>query len=447
MRVRFLICLIFSCAAFSGRVYAQATLPPAPDTAAVLTLKDAVEIALKNNYDIKLSRNTATIAGNNVTLGNARMLPTVTGNYTLSNSIQSTTQTRSDSTVNRISGANNTGSNYGLSLNWTIFDGFAMFANYDALKQRRQLSDVRLRDTVQRTVASVINAYYDLVNQNKQIQALQGVIAISRTQLRFANDRYAVGRVARLDVYNAQVAVNTDTATLINQLQQYRSSKIELNRLMARDPRIDFKIADTIIVDDRLVLNDIINQANTQNPAILSANINQRLAELNLRTIRATRYPQVSINSGYVWSNSTNPAGFARVQRSNGLNYGLGATINIFDGFNQWRRERNAKLQIDNANLNVSRARLEIEAQITDLYNSYTSGLDQVRLGQVNADLARRTLEISLEKYRLGTITPLEIREAQRNYLNAQSIFFAAQYQSKVAETTLKQIVNSISLQ
>ncbi|WP_158825646.1 TolC family protein [Mucilaginibacter lacusdianchii] len=447
MSVKPLICLIFCCAVFAGRVHAQTTPTPTIDTASVLTLKDAVEIALRNNYDIKLSKNTATIASNNVSLGNARMLPTVSGNYTISNSIQSTTQTRSDSTVNRITRANNTGSNYGVALTWTLFDGFNMFATYDALKQRRQLSDVQLRDTIQRTVANVINAYYDLVNQNKQIQALQGVIAISRTQLRFANDRYSVGRVARLDVYNAQVAVNTDTATLITQLQQYRSSKIELNRLMARDPRIDFKIADTIIVDDKLVLNDIINQANTQNPAILSANINQRLAELNLKSIRATRYPQISVNSGYVWNNSTNPAGFARVQRSNGLNYGLAATINIFDGFNQWRRERNAKLQIDNANINVSQTRLEIQAQITDLYNSYTAGLAQVRLGQANADLARQTLEISLEKYRLGTITPLEIREAQRNYLNAQSIFFAAQYQSKVAETTLKQITNSIGLQ
>ncbi|MBS7565827.1 TolC family protein [Mucilaginibacter sp. Bleaf8] len=445
MSIKHLICLIFCCVAVTGYVKAQNTAQA--DTATLLTLKDAIEIALKNNYDIKLSRNTVAIANNNVTPGNARMLPTVTGNYTVSNSIQSTTQTRSDSTVNRITRANNTGSTYGVSLNWTVFDGFSMFATYSTLKQRRELSEVQLRDTVQRTVANVINAYYDLVNQNKQIQALQGVIAISRTQFRYANERFKVGRVARLDVYNAQVALNTDTATLLSQLQQYKTSKIELNRLMARNPQTEFAIADTIVVDDRLVLANIINQAQTQNPAILSASINQRISELNLRSIKATRYPQVSVNTGYNFSNSTNPAGFARVQRSNGLNYGLAATINIFDGFNQWRRERNAKLQIENAGFNLSQVRLQIESQITDLYNSYTSGLQLIKLGQANVDLASRTLSISLEKYRLGTITPLEIREAQRNYLNAQSVFFAAQYQSKVAETTLKQIIGNISLQ
>jgi outer membrane protein len=418
-------------------------VPNAP----ILTLKDAIEISLQNNYDIRLSKNTSTIAANNITLGNARFLPTVTGSYTSSNSIQSTTQTRSDSTVNRINGANNTGSNYGVDLNWTIFDGFNMFATYDALKQRRQLGQVRLQDTIQRTVSSVITTYFDLINQQKQIEALQSVIAISRTQLRYANDRFQVGRVARLDVYNAQVALNTDTATLISQQQTFKASKIELNRILSRDPQIEFNVADTIVVDQNLALANIINQAQTQNPAILSAQISQRLSEINLKQIRATRYPQVSVTSGYTWSNSANPAGFARVQNSRGLNYGLAATINIFDGFNQWRRERNAKLQIDNSKLNTAQTRLDVEAQISNLFSSYLSGLELIKLGQSNVELARKSLEISLEKYRLGTITPLEIREAQRNFLNAQSVFFNSQYQSKVAETTLKQITGSINIQ
>jgi outer membrane protein len=444
MKVNRILYLILGCFACVATVNAQDNKVP---NAPVLTLREAVEIALKNNYDIRLSQNTSVIAKNNVTLGNARILPTVIGSYTQSNSIQSTTQTRSDSTVNRINGANNTGSNYGVDLNWTIFDGFNMFATYEVLKQRSKLGQVRLQDTIQRTVASVITTYFDLIAQQKQIEALQGVISISRTQLRYANDRFQVGRVARLDVYNAQVALNTDTAALINQQQNFKASKIELNRILSRSPQTEFNVADTIIVDDKLILADVINQAQVQNPAILSASISQRLSELNLKQIRATRYPQVSVTTGYTWSNSSNPAGFARVQNSRGLNYGLAATINIFDGFNQWRRERNAKLQIDNSKLNTAQTRNEVEAQIGNLFSSYLSGLQLIKLGQSNVELARKSLDISLEKYRLGTITPLEIREAQRNYLDAQAVFYNAQYQSKLAETTLKQITGNISIQ
>ncbi|MFD1256370.1 TolC family protein [Mucilaginibacter terrae] len=444
MRLNKIVYLVLSCLACVTTVQAQNNKVP---NAPLLTLKEAVETALQNNYDIRLSRNTSTIAKNNVTIGNARMLPTVTGSYTQSNSIQSTTQTRSDSTVNRISNANNTGSNYGVSLNWTIFDGFNMFATYDEFKQRDKLGQVRLQDTIQRTVSAVINGYYDLVNQQKQIEALRGVIDISRKQIRYATDRFEAGRVARLEVYTAQVALNTDTTTLISQEQTYKASKIELNRLLSRNPQTEFNVADTIIVDTKIILADIINQAQTQNPTILSASINKRLSEINLKQIRATRYPQISVNTGYQFNNSTNPAGFAQVQNSRGLNYGLAATINIFDGFNQWRRERNAKLQIDNSQLNYEQTRLEIEAQISNLFSSYLSGLQLIKVGQSNVELARKSLEISLEKYRLGSITPLEIREAQRNYLNALGVFYDAQYQSKAAEITLKQITGNINIQ
>lgn len=413
----------------------------------LLTIKDAIEIALKNNYNIKLSQNNAAIAKNNVTPGNARMLPTVTGEFSSSNSIQNTVQTRADSTVNRINHANNTGVDYGVNLNWTIFDGFGMFANYDALKKRDELSQILLRDTIQATLANVLSGYYDLVNQNEIIKSLHGAIAISRTQLRYANDKFKVGRVSRLDVLNAQVNYNTDTANLITQMQQYKASKIRLNQLLIRDVQSDFTVIDTIVVDQSITLGDILTKAQTQNPSVLASQINQRLSEINLKQVRATRYPQVAVSAGYTGSNSNTPAGFARSQHANGINYGLAATINIFDGFNQWRKERNAKLQIDNSVINVNQTKLDINAQINTLYSSYLTGLDLVKLGQSNVEIAKRNLDISLEKYRIGNITPLEIREAQRNYLDAQSKFFDAQYQSKIAEVTLKQITASVDIQ
>ncbi|MFD0794502.1 TolC family protein [Mucilaginibacter litoreus] len=438
MRFRKTLCFTFCYALFWVAAKAQ--------DAPLLTLKDAVEIALQNNYNIRLSKNNATIAGNNVTLGNAGFLPLVTGDAALNKSNQKVKQTRNDGTVNNLN-ANNSNNNYGINLNWTIFDGFNMFANYDMLKQLDKLGAVRLQDTIQTTVANVINTYYNLISQNEQIKALKGAIDISRTQLRYANDKFTVGRVSRLDVYNAQVNLNTDTATLITQLQQFKTTKIQLNQLLIRDLQTEFSVGDTILVDNTLVLGDIITKAQTQNPDILASQINKRLAEINLKQVRSTRYPVIGLTSGYTFSNSRTPAGFTLQQNAHGFAYGLTASINIFDGLNQWRRERNAKLQIDNAEINQKQVRLDVEAQISNFYVAYLSGLDLIKLGQSNVELARKNLEISLEKYRLGNITPLEIREAQRNYLNAQSIFYNAQYQSKMAEVTLKQITNNINIQ
>ena len=437
MTIKKIICLIF-CVAICIAAKAQDT--------PLLTLKDAVQIALKNNYNIQLSQNNKTVAANNVTLGNAGFLPVLTGDAALNASRQKVKQTRNDGTVNNLD-ANNSNNNYGVNLNWTIFDGFNMFANYDMLKQQDKLGAIRLQDTIQSTVASVINTYYNLISQNEQIKALRGAIDISRTQLRYSNDKFTVGRVSKLDVYNAQVNLNTDTSNLVIQLQQFKTTKIQLNQLLVRDLQTDFSVGDTIVVNNTLVLGDIITKAQAQNPAILASQINKRLAEINLRQVKSTRYPVIGVNSGYTFSNSKTPAGFTLSQNTHGISYGLTASINIFDGLNQWRRERNAKLQIDNADISAKQTRLDVEAQISNFYVAFLSGLDLIKIGQSSVELAKKNLEISLEKYKIGNITQLEIREAQRNYLDAQSKFFSAQYQSKMAEVTLQQITNTINSQ
>ena len=439
MKIKYIVSLVFCAIIFTG---AQAQEQDVP----LLTLKDAIQIALKNNYNIQLSQNNSTIAANNVTLGNAGFLPLLTGDAALNNSNQRIKQTRNDGTVNNLK-ANNSNNNYGVNLNWTIFDGFNMFANYDMLKQLDKLGAIRLQDTIQSTVANVITTYYNLISQNEQIKALTGAIDISRTQLRYANDKYTVGRVSKLDVYNAQVNLNTDTSNLVIQLQQFRQTKIQLNQLLVRDLATNFTVGDTIVVNNTVVLGDILAKAQAQNPNILIAQINKRLAEINLRQVKSTRYPVIGLNSGYTFTNSKTPAGFTLSQNAHGLAYGLTASINIFDGLNQWRRERNARLQITNADLSQKQAILDVNAQISNFYVTYLSGLDLIKIGQSSVELARKNLEISLEKYKIGNITQLEIREAQRNYLDAQSKFFSAQYQSKMAEVTLQQLTNSINIQ
>jgi len=429
-----LLCLFFSVTS----IFAQ--------NAPLLTLEDAVSIALKNNYDIRLAKNNTVIAAANVTLGNAGYLPVLGASVTTNSSVLDINQTRSDGTTNKLNKLHNSSSSYGPVLNWTIFDGFAMFANYDQLKQLNKLSQVQERDTIQSTLVSVISTYYNLVYQNQEIISLKGAIEISRTQLHYASDKYSVGRASKLDVLNAQVNFNTDTANFLIQIQQFKTTKISMNRLLARKLTEDFSVPDTIQNQNQLILSDIMAKARTANLSVLISQIDKRLAEISLRQVRSTRYPALGLSSGYAFSNSKTPAGFTRTQYAKGLNYGLTASVNIFGGFNQLRRERVAKLQINSADIQISKTQQQVEAQINALYINYLSGLDLIRLEQSNVEIAKKNLGISLDKYRLGNITPLEVREAQRNYLDAQTRFYNDQYQTKLAEVSLKEITGSINL-
>jgi outer membrane protein TolC len=89
-----------------------------------LTIEDAVKIALENNYAIKIAANELTIGKTNVSIGNAGMLPRATASIIDNNNIINLSQTRTDGTINSLDNAKNNSLNYGVNLDWTVFDGF-----------------------------------------------------------------------------------------------------------------------------------------------------------------------------------------------------------------------------------------------------------------------------------------------------------------------------------
>lgn len=412
-----------------------------------LTLERAVQIALENNYDIRLTRNDIEIAKTNVSRANAGMLPVVTGNFSTNNTSSNTTQTLSSGVTQERNGAKNSNLSYGPVFSWQVFDGFGMFARYDQLKELQRLGETNFKLIVQTTLADVVNNYYDLVQQQQQIKALNGAVDISRLRLKNSQNRYLIGKAAKLEVLAASVDLNTDTTNLLRQIDVYRGTKIRLNELLARDVSTDFTVSDTIIIQNRLLLNDLKNAASQQSPGLQLALINKRIAELNLKQVKATRYPTVSLNSGYNFNKSTSELGFARNSVGRGFNYGMTASINIFNGMLQNRNEKNASIEIDNAQLEYEKINQNISAQLNSIYQTFQTNLELVRLEQQNLEVARQNLEITMEKFRLGSVAPLEFREAQRNYIDASARYTNAQYQAKLAEVSLQQLAGTLSLE
>ncbi|RYZ26545.1 MAG: TolC family protein, partial [Sphingobacteriales bacterium] len=207
-----LFCLLL---ALSGRVAAQP----------LLTLEEAVKIALQNNYEIKLAENNTEIAGNNVSLGNAGFLPSADATFNDNNNLNNIKQTRADGTVQEQNGVRNTNIGYGVGLNWTIFNGFGMFARYEQLKELRKRGEADFQFTVLSKISDVTSTYYDLVQQQQQLRAYDTVIAISRQRVETAQVRFEIGKAARLEVLNAQVDFNTDTTNLLRQKQLYNNTQ------------------------------------------------------------------------------------------------------------------------------------------------------------------------------------------------------------------------------
>lgn len=412
----------------------------------VLTLEQAIRISLENNYNIRISKNETQISTNNVSLANAGILPNASGDLTNTHSIQNTSQTQSDGSVRELDKAKNSSLNYGVSLNWTIFDGFGMFANYDRLKELEKLGETNMKATILSTISDVVNRYYYLIRLQKEADARDSVVTISRQRLNTAVNRYTIGKAAKLEVLNATVDLNTDTTDLLRQRDLVLSNKIALNELLARDVNTSFQIRDSITIDKNLIYQELLERASKENPVIQTAFINERIARLNLKQVKALRYPTIGVNSGYNFSNSHSELGFARDSKGQGFNYGITASVNIFNGFLQKRTEKNASIQIDNAQLDYNRLKQNIISQLSTAYQTYRTSLTLVKLENDNQNVAKQNLQITLDKYRLGSVTPVEFREAQRNFLEASVRFTDSQYQAKQAEIALKELAGNNTL-
>ncbi|MDG1870423.1 MAG: TolC family protein [Flavobacterium sp.] len=411
----------------------------------MLSLENAVKIALENNYEIKIAKNDLKISQTNVSAGNAGMLPTAAATISQNNNLQNLSQTRSDGTTTSLDNGKSNSLNYGVGLGWTIFDGFKMFAKKEQLEQLEKLGETQLKFTIITKISDVQAAYFDLVQQQQQLSALDTTIVISNQRVSLAKNRFTIGKASKLEVLNAQVDINTDKVALLRQQELYQNSKIALNQILARDTQIDFRVDDHFEIENRLDFAELKALAEKQNPQIESLIIAKKVAELELKQIKGGRYPTIAVNTGYNFSRNESSLGFTTQSSARGLNYGFSASLNLFDGFAQRRNEKIAGLRIDNATLQIEQQNLALESQLATTYQTYLTNLKLIVLEETNEGIAKQNLDITLDKFRIGTITTIEFRTAQLNYVIAKVRYSDAQFQAKLSEIALKELAGTIN--
>jgi outer membrane protein TolC len=412
----------------------------------VLTLEDAVKIALENNYDIKIAKNNSKIDETNNNLANAGILPSLNANLTNNNTQINIKQKQVDGTRRELDGAVNFNLNYGVSLDWTIFDGMSMFARKEQLKVLEEQGKLELQSAILSTISDVYITFFDLVQQQKIITSIDTAIVISNQRLTTAQNRFRVGKAAKLEVLNAQVDLNTDMSLLLRQKEIYNNSRVRLNQILGRNLQTDFKVNTEISFYEGMILNKIVETAKKQNPQLQAQILSKRVADLNLKQIKGNRYPVVRLTSGYNISRSETPLGFIVQSSAQGFVYGVTATVPIFNGFLQSKNERVAKYHVDNSNLQIEQQKIALETQIISFYNSYQTNLDLVKVEAKNLDIAKQNLDITLAKFKIGTITTVEFRTAQQNFIEASVRYSNAQYLTKLSEINLKELAGTLNL-
>ncbi|MBR5813778.1 MAG: TolC family protein [Bacteroidaceae bacterium] len=415
--------------------------------AQTLTLQKCLEKGLENNYSLRISRNQEQIAHNNATLANAGYLPSIdlSAKYNADLASSKSTLRESGETV-EVRNSFDQSLNAGIGLSWTIFDGFNISTNYKQLKELERMGETNTRITLEDFIAGLTAEYYNFIHQKLRLANYYYAVQLSKERLRIVEERYNIGNFSRLDYQQAKVDFNADSAQYIRQQEVVLTSRIALNEMMAIDAvYTPIETAETTIVaDTTMQFVALWEKMLTSNANLLLASQNNTLAELDYKKVMSRDYPYIKLNAGYDYTfNKYDTNSYTR--RSNwGGNAGVTVGFNLWDG-NRKRQKRNAKIEIENAQLQHNRLELALKAELGNLWQAYRNNIQLLNLEKQNVITARENHEIAKERYMLGDISGIEMREAQKSLLDAEQRLLTVEYQTKLCEISLLQITGEVA--
>jgi outer membrane protein len=416
----------------------------------MLTLDEAIAIALKNNYAIQLSKNDSTLAQLNNSYRNAAFYPTLNANTGITFNNNDQLQKFTDGTTRERNGVKSSNLQAALSLNWTLFDGMKMFATRDKVAEFVKLGELGIKNQVVNTVAEVINTYYNIVRLKQQVKAVDEQISINQERVKLAEYKLDIGVGAKPDVLQSKVDLNAQKALKLEQTNAIEQQKEILNQLLntkaaaADSPSTFYEVSDSIPINTAISLGDVQAGIESTNPLLLLAKKNIDIARLTLKERLADRYPTVGFNSNYNFSKTDNKAVVNPFQplfsRNNGFNYGFTASIPIFNRFNVKRQIQQAKLDINYQQLIYDNQQSLLNLGVINAYKDYEQQKKALALEEENIVLARENVNIVLQVYKLNSTTLIQLKEAQLSLQQAYNRLIAARYNAKLAETELMRL-------
>lgn len=409
----------------------------------VLTLEEAIQVALKENYGIKIAQQNTDIAAFQVFKGNAGYSPTITYNANFGTVFNYVDQSFFDGrSINRFGRQVNPGTN--VALVWTAYDGQLRKYLMDQFRGQEQQANLQKQLVIQNTMAQLMTLYFDIMRQKQSVGFLEQIVKYYEERLQITEQRWQIGRASKLDYLQSRTDLTAQLTELTNARNNLANAKVRLNTLLNRDPLSTFEIQEIPNFKNDYDLKQLIQDAKTSNPQLA---LMQKMIELQMiseKQASSFKLPRVNLTSSLNYASSSNNAGLIVLNQNYGINTGIGVSWTLFDGQRIRRNIETARLRTEVAKEEKNNLLNQIVGDLHAAYNQFKADQQLLEIEEENKALAEENLTISLEKYRLGSSTILEINEAQRRFDTSVNRLVNARFNVKVSELELLRLSGNL---
>lgn len=401
-----------------------------------MTLTDAMQLALKNNLDLKIAENDALVAHNNNHAGNAGMLPSVTFNAGGTPAVTNINQKFTNGTVIERNNVLSNSVNANIVASYTLFDGKKMYATKNRLEFQDEASQHLFQSRIQTTLSNVVASYSSVLRYQEYLKVLEISEAASRTRLQLTEQRQAVGLSNKADVLMAKLDLETRIQAVQSQKAMLGKAFVDFNLLLNQP-------LDSVYALQAIALSNL-NFEKSGLDSLLSKNPDWLLAQNSLdivsqieKEIGAARLPLLRLNGAYNYNYSQSQAGFSLYNQGMGPQLGLSLSVPLFTGHVNKVNYTNAKLNVQSAELRKTQIQQNLKAALSQAWLDYELALQQCQTDSVAVKLADDYAALMNLRFSNGQNTIIELIESQKMYLETNYRYINTQYVLKLAETQL----------
>lgn len=394
----------------------------------VYNLNDCIKIALRNNYEIRISEAQTNSASANVKSAFGDFLPSISVNsgYTRQLNAQPSFGLVNNQLVKTEPKANTYSLNAGANL--TLFDGFSRGNNYKRANENYQSSLYSVKSAMKKVQLQVYQQYIDVIAKYQVVKIRKENLNLGKKELERIKAQNEAGIIPKNNVLSQQADLGNKEFDLITAENNLNISKANLLTTMGLIPRYDVEFLESSLsntIDEKDVMNFrkqigdykyVVDQALKNRYDWQSRKMLVAAAESGVSIAQSTYYPVISAAGGWSWSNYelTKFSDFGR------SSIGLSLYIPIFDNFNTNARIQNAQLQLEQNKLQQFQLEQNIKSSIKIAYLNLESSEKQLNISDQALKSANANFESAKERFRVGSASITEYLTANAQLITAQ---------------------------